>query len=168
MSPPRAKSDFKKYGRQPLLDPLKNQAAHPRGIGEKKPLTSVRRSARLQKSIRLHQQPEIQEQLFQLPSPTSITPDKERPQESVNLSNLDRKRKRSEELGQNHKPEAKGAARTPFQAQERPTRKRQRTSPANRAVGGATFTDLRSNTKNNDANAQLLSATPRTCSRFIG
>ena len=45
-----------------------------RGIGKIEPLTSVRRSARLQKSIH---QPEIQEQLLQLPSPTSITLDKE-------------------------------------------------------------------------------------------
>ncbi len=52
-------------------------AAHPRGIGKKEPLTPVRRSARLQKSIILHQQPEIQERLLQLPSPTSITLDKE-------------------------------------------------------------------------------------------
>ena len=51
--------------------------AHPRDIGKKEPLTSVCRSAHLEKSIRLYQQPEIQEQLFQLPSPTSITPDKE-------------------------------------------------------------------------------------------
>ncbi len=72
------------------------------------------------------------------------------PQESVNPSNLDRKRKRSEELGQNHKPEAKGAACTPSQSRESPTRKRQRTSPANRAV--ATRTGLRSDTKNREVN----------------
>jgi hypothetical protein len=75
-----------------------------------------------------------------------------RPQESVNPSNLDRKRKRkrSEELGQNYTPEAKGAACTPSQRWESPTRKRQRTSPAKRAV--ATRTGLRSDSKNRDVN----------------
>ncbi|KAL8644824.1 MAG: hypothetical protein Q9210_007051 [Variospora velana] len=154
MSPPRANSVVKRYARQDLLDPLKNQAAHPRGIGKKELPTAVRRSARfLQKDVRLHQQPKIQEQLFQLPSPTSISPDKERPQESVNPSNPDRKRKRSEELEQNHTPKAKEAARTPFQAQGRPTPKRQRISPANRVIEGARCTDLRSDTRNNDVNA---------------
>ncbi|MCJ1425257.1 hypothetical protein MMC29_003145 [Sticta canariensis] len=148
MSPPRAKSAVKRYGRQPLLDPLKSQAAQPRGIKRKKSVTPIRKSARLQERKQL----EIQEQLFQLPSPISLTHDKERPQESVNPSNLDRKRKRkrSEELGQNYTPEAKRAACTPSQRRESPTRKRQRTSSAKRAV--ATRTDLRSDTKNRDAN----------------
>lgn len=43
----------------------------------KRPVTPVRKSARLQERKCLCQQPEIQEQLFQLPSPTSLTPDKE-------------------------------------------------------------------------------------------
>ena len=85
MSPPRAKSEVKRYGRQPLLDPLKTQGKtatihskpQPRGIKRKRSITPVRRSARLQKIIRLHQQPEIQERLLQLPSPISITLDKE-------------------------------------------------------------------------------------------
>ena len=69
-----------------------------------------------------------------------------RSQKSVNPSNLDRKRKRGEELGKNHKPEAKGVA------QERPARKRQRTSPLNRVVEGTIRTHLRIGTKNNDVN----------------
>ena len=77
-------------------------------------------------------------------------PRPKRPQELVNPSNLDRKRKRSEELGQNHTPEATGAACTPSQRRESPTRKRQRTSPASRAV--VTRTGLRSDTKNRDVN----------------
>jgi len=79
MSPPRAKSEVKRYGRQPLLDPLKTQSktTQPRGIKRKRSVTPVRRSTRLQKIIRLHQQPEIQERLLQLPSPISITLDKE-------------------------------------------------------------------------------------------
>ena len=72
------------------------------------------------------------------------------PQESVNPSNLDRKRKRSEELGQNYTPKAQEAACIPSQRRESPTRKRQRTSPANRAV--ATRTGLRSDTKSHDVN----------------
>ena len=67
MSPPRAKSDSKRYGRQLLLDPLKRKTS----------ATPVRKSARLQKNKGLYQQPEIQEQQFQLPSPTSITVDRE-------------------------------------------------------------------------------------------
>ena len=75
-----------------------------------------------------------------------------RPQESFNPSNLDRKRKRkrSEELGQNYTPEAKRAAYTPSERRESLTRKRQRTSPAKRAV--ATRTGLRSDTKNREVN----------------
>ncbi|MCJ1427645.1 hypothetical protein MMC29_005549 [Sticta canariensis] len=145
MSSPRAKLDVRRRGRQPLLGQLKSPAARPGDIGKRKPLKSVCRSARLQKSTHLHQQLEIQEQLIQLPSPTSITLDKEHPQKSVNPFNLDRKRKRSGPLGQNHKALARGAA------QERPARKRQRTSPSNRAVEGATRTD-RTGTKNNDVN----------------
>ena len=67
MSPPRTKSGSKRYGRQLLLDPLKRKTS----------ATPVRKSARLQKKKGLYQQPEIQEQQFQLPSPTSITPDRE-------------------------------------------------------------------------------------------
>ncbi|MCJ1428837.1 hypothetical protein MMC29_006748 [Sticta canariensis] len=148
MCPPRAKPYVKRYGRQPLLDPLKNQAAQPRVIKRKRSVTPVRKSARLQERKHPCQQPEIQP--FQLPSPTSLTPGKERPQEPVNPSNLDRKRKRSEELVQNYTPEAKGAACTPSQRRESTTRKRQRTSPASRAV--ATRTSLRSDTKNRDVN----------------
>ncbi|MCJ1427229.1 hypothetical protein MMC29_005132 [Sticta canariensis] len=138
MSPPRAKSDVKRYGRQPLLNPLKDQAAQPRGIKRKR--SDTPRENAFTKNRR------FTSNYFNLPSPTSITPDKERPQESVNPFNLNRKRKRSEELGQNHKPHI------PFQAQERPTRKRQRISTATRAVEGAARTNLRIDTKNNDVN----------------
>ena len=68
MSPSRAKSVSKRYRRQLLLDPL----------NQKTSATPVRKSARLQKKKSLFQQPEIQEQQqFQLPSPTSITSDRE-------------------------------------------------------------------------------------------
>ncbi len=90
----RAKSDVKRYEWQLLLNSLKNQgetatkhaqmffswqlaAAHSREIEKKELLTPVRRSARLQKSIILHQQLKIQERLLQLSSSTSITLDKE-------------------------------------------------------------------------------------------
>lgn len=73
-------------------------------------------------------------------------------QKSVNSFNLDRKRKRSEELKQNHEPEIKEAAHTSFQAQKRFTWKRQRISPAKCVVEDATCTDLRSDIKNNDVN----------------
>ena len=49
----------------------------PRGIKRQQSVTPVRKSARLQEKERLFQQSEIQEQLLQLPSPTSTTPDKE-------------------------------------------------------------------------------------------
>ena len=93
-------------GRQPFLDPLKPQgkkatkhfkpffswhpvAAEPRCVKPKRPFTPVRRSARLHKIIRLHQQPEIQEQLLQLPSPISITLDREvRPPVLIQLQPL--------------------------------------------------------------------------------
>ncbi|MCJ1305243.1 hypothetical protein MMC08_008057 [Hypocenomyce scalaris] len=78
-----------------------------------------------------------------------MAPNKE---ESVNSSNPDRKRKRSEELGQKHKADAKGAARISSQARKRPARKRQRTSLLDRAAEGATRTDLCTGTKNNDVN----------------
>ena len=70
-----------------------------------------------------------------------------RPQVLVKPSNLDRKRKRSEELGQNHNTEAQGAARTPPQSQERPAQKRQRTTPSNSAIKSAARTDLPSGTE---------------------
>ncbi len=63
-------------------------AAHSRGIGKKESLTPVRRSARLQKSIILHQQSKIQERL-QLSSSTSITLDKEvRPSVLIQIRSL--------------------------------------------------------------------------------
>lgn len=49
----------------------------PRAIKRNKSVTPIRKSARLQEKERLVQQSEIQEQLLQLPSPISITPDKE-------------------------------------------------------------------------------------------
>ncbi|MCJ1422374.1 hypothetical protein MMC29_000254 [Sticta canariensis] len=147
MSPLRAKSDVKRSGRQTLLDPLKNQVAHPRGVDRKKSITPVRKSARLQKRKHLYQQPEIQEQLVQLPSPTSITPDEERRKELVKPFNSGRKRKRSEELGHNHNTEVQGAGRTPPQSQERPAQKRQRTPPSKSAVESAARTDLPNDTE---------------------
>lgn len=49
----------------------------PRDIKRNKSVTPIRKSARLQEKDRLVQQSEVQEQLLQLPSPTSITPEKE-------------------------------------------------------------------------------------------
>ncbi|KAL9101910.1 MAG: hypothetical protein Q9163_002876 [Psora crenata] len=65
---------------------------------------------------------------------------------------VSRMTKRSEEPGQNHILEAKGAARTPPQSQERPAQQRQRCTSPNSAVKGAARKDLRSDTRNLKAN----------------
>lgn len=69
MEPRRAKSVIK-------LPPLNNQG-ETATIPRIEALTPVRKSARLQYKQRLYQQPEVQEQLLSLSSPTSITPDQE-------------------------------------------------------------------------------------------
>ena len=60
--------------------------AHPHRIGRKEALTPARKSARLQEKQRLYQQPGIQEQILQLPSPTSISPDEEVYSTSLNAT----------------------------------------------------------------------------------
>ncbi len=70
--------------------------------------------------------------------------------EPVKTFNLNRKRKRSKELGQDHKAEVNGPARTPYQAQERHIRKRQRTSLANPIVESAIRTDFCGDAKSNN------------------
>ncbi|KAL2043398.1 hypothetical protein N7G274_003704 [Stereocaulon virgatum] len=146
MSPQRRKSDVKRSGRR-LLDPSKNQT-QPRGIDRKRLIAPIRKSARLQKTKRPLRQSETQEQLVQLPSPTSITTDKKCPQESIQPFNAGRKRKRSEELGHNRNTEAQGTARTPPQSQERSARKRQRNTPPNGAVEDAARKDFPDGNKN--------------------
>ncbi|KAL9034896.1 MAG: hypothetical protein Q9214_006834 [Letrouitia sp. 1 TL-2023] len=143
----RRKSDFKRSGRRPL-DPSKDQA-QPRGVDRKRLIAPVRKSARLQKRRRLQKS---ETQLIQLPSPTSITPDEECPQKPVKSFNPGRKRKRSEELGQNHNTEAKRAALTPPQSQEKPVQKRQQTTPSNSAVKGAARTNIPDNTEDPNLN----------------
>lgn len=59
--------------------PLANESilAPQYSLKRKRSCTPARQSARLQERKGLHQQPEVQDHAFQLPSPTSITPDKE-------------------------------------------------------------------------------------------
>ncbi|KAL8700427.1 MAG: hypothetical protein Q9201_005455 [Fulgogasparrea decipioides] len=147
MSPSRTKSNVKTSKQETsALYHFNNQAVHPRCIGRKGALTPARKSARLQKNQHLHQQTEIQGQLPQLPSPRSLTLDKECPQElsgSARCSHPHRKRKRSEE----------GALSRPRSLnQERPIRKRRRTSPANPLAESVIRTDLDGDTKVSNVN----------------
>ncbi|KAI9670787.1 MAG: hypothetical protein M1817_003898 [Caeruleum heppii] len=119
MAPSRARSNVKRNERQSsVLKPLNDQVRLS-GIERKRSLTPIRKSARLKERLRLHRQLESQEQA---PPDSSA---------SVRSSDPNRKRKRSQESGSNHKTEA-GEVERPFSPAElKPGRKRPRISPAN-------------------------------------